>query len=311
MTLVSAVTPTYNRADYIEGAIATVREQTHDPIEHIIIVDGSTDDTQAVLTKYEDDRNIRVLYNDENRGIAYSFDRAVRAAKGEYVAILGDDDRWRPKKTERQLRAMERLAKLTTDPGRYCGVYTAGVRQGADGTAERIDTGAAGDLWPEILIENVLIPDSSKLIRRDCVLEVGGFDTDFPHAVDWDLGIRLAREYRWAYLPEVLVEREFHADNVSGDLQFGDPAYEVEAKELVYGKYRDAVESHVRGPFLGALEKQRGLAALERGDRLGAVGHLARAARHDPSMTVLATLVLSALGPGAYRAAWRLKERVA
>jgi glycosyltransferase involved in cell wall biosynthesis len=310
MTLVSAVTPTYDRADYIEGAIATVREQSHEPMEHVIVVDGSTDGTREVLADYADDPDLRVLYNDRNRGIAYSFDRAVRAAEGEYVAILGDDDRWRPRKTERQLAAMERLPELVEEPERYCGVYTAGVRKGADGTTDRIDTGAAGDLWPEILVANVLIPDSSKLMRRDCVLEVGGFDTDFPHAVDWDLGIRLAREYRWAYLPAVLMERAFHDDNVSGDLRFGDPAYEVEAKELVYEKYRDVVDEHVRGPFLGALEKQRGLAALEEGDRLGAVGHLARAVRHDPSATVLATLALSALGPEAYRSAWRLNDRL-
>lgn len=307
MTLVSAVTPTYNRADYVEGAIETVKAQTHDELEHVIVVDGSTDGTRDVLGAYEDDQAVRVLYNEENRGIAYSFDRAVREADGEYVAILGDDDRWRPEKTERQLAAMGQV------DDEYCGVYTGGVRKNADGeVVSEIVSGRAGKLWPDVLVENCLIPDSSKLIRRECVLAVGGFDTEFPHAVDWDLGIRLARDYRWAFLPEVLMERQFHDDNVSGDVAFGDPAYEVEAKELVYEKYRDDVEaSGVRGRFLGSLEKQRGLAALDDGRRLAAVRHLLSATQHDPSVTNAATLVLAVFGRRAYRAVWRAKARVA
>ena len=306
MTLVSAVTPTYNRADHIEGAIETVKDQTHDDVEHVIVVDGSTDDTRDVLSAYDDDPRVRVFYNDRNRGIAYSFDRAVREADGEYVAILGDDDRWRPEKTERQLFAMRQVGDA------FCGVYTGGVRRGPDGeVVSEIVSGRGGDLWPDILVENVLVPDSSKLIRRECVLDVGGFDTDFPHAVDWDLGIRLSRQYEWAFLPEILTERQFHDDNVSGDVAFGDPAYEVEAKELVYEKYRDDIErTGVHDRFLGALEKQRGLAALDEGKRVDAVRHLLAATRHDPSLTNAATLVLSSFGRGAYRAVWRTKERV-
>lgn len=306
MTLVSAVTPTYNRADHVEGAIETVKAQTHDDLEHVIVVDGSTDGTRDVLAAYADDPAVRVFYNDENRGIAYSFDRAVREADGEYVAILGDDDRWRPEKTERQLRAMQQVDES------YCGVYTGGVRRNASGeVVSEVMSGRAGKVWPDVLVENCLIPDSSKLIRRECVLAVGGFDTDFPHAVDWDLGIRLARVYRWAFLPEVLMERQFHDDNVSGDVAFGDPAYEVEAKELVYEKYRDAIEeSGVRGRFLGSLEKQRGLAALDDGRRREALRHLLRATRHDPNATNAATLLLSVLGRRAYRTAWRAKDRV-
>jgi glycosyltransferase involved in cell wall biosynthesis len=307
MPLVSAVIPTYNRADHVGGAIDSVLAQTHDDIEAVVVNDGSEDDTRATLAEYADDDRVRVLHNDENRGIAHTFNRAVEAAAGEFVGILGDDDRWRPPKIERQLA---RFDDLDDD---YCCVYTGGVRIDSSGrVVTRIDPHAEGTVYPDVFLEFDLLPHSSHLVRRDALLEVGGFDPEFPHAVDWDVNIRLAREYKFAYVDERLVERHFHDDNVSGDVVAGDPAYQVDAHERVWRKFREDLREFpdVERAFAATAEKHRGRAAIAEGDRRRAVAHLLAASTLDPSVEHVGTLATGGIHPRLYQVAQRGRARL-
>lgn len=305
MPTVSAVVPTHNRAGRVGGAVESVLDQTYDDLEVVVVDDGSTDDTRDVLATYAAHDRVRVLHAETNRGISAARNRGIEAARGEYVCALDDDDRWHPRKVERQVEAMARL------DDRYCGCYTGGRILDPDGELVRtVQRGAAGDLYPEILAENVVVPHSSHLVRRDCLDAVGGYDTAFPRAVDWDLAIRLAREYRIAYLPELLVDRHFHGGNVSGDAAFGDPSYQVSVRERLREKYSAdlAANPGVRARFEAELAKHRGVAALESGDRRLAVEQLLRAVRLDPGVERAVMAGLAALGPDAYRTGWRLKR---
>src|SRR5699024_8254411 len=120
-TLVSAILPTYNRAEYLDGAIDTVLHQTHDDIEVVVVDDGSTDGTEERLAAYADDDRVRVRHNDENRGIAASMNRAADLANGEFICVLNDDDRWHEEKVEKQLGRFERASENVGV------VYTGGV----------------------------------------------------------------------------------------------------------------------------------------------------------------------------------------
>lgn len=306
MPLVSAVIPTYNRADHVGGAVDSVLAQTHDDVEVVVVNDGSQDDTAAVLAAYDDDR-VRVFHNDENRGIAYTFNRAVEEADGEFVGILGDDDRWRPQKIERQL---DRFAELDDD---YCCVYTGGVRIDSSGrVVTRIDPSVEGTVYPDVFLDFDLLPHSSHLVRREALLDVGGFDPDFPHAVDWDVSIRLAREYKFAYVDERLVERHFHDDNVSGDIVAGDPAYQVDAHERVWKKFREDLRAfpEVERKFAATAEKHRGRVAIAEGDRRRTVAHLLAASWLDPDLEHLGTLATGAAHPRLYQLAQRGRARL-
>lgn len=104
--LVSVIMPSYNTAQYIADSIRSVQAQTHENWELIIVDDCSTDHTDTVVASFSDSR-IRYLKNETNSGAAVSRNRALREAKGKWIAFLDSDDLWAPEKLEKQIRFME------------------------------------------------------------------------------------------------------------------------------------------------------------------------------------------------------------
>lgn len=105
--LVSIIMPSYNTANYIAASIQSVLDQTYQNWELIIVDDCSTDDTDAVVAPFLSDARIRYLKNDRNSGAAISRNRALREAKGRWIAFLDSDDLWEPQKLEKQLTFMQ------------------------------------------------------------------------------------------------------------------------------------------------------------------------------------------------------------
>lgn len=104
--MVSIVMPSYNTAQYIGDSIRSVLAQTYTNWELLIVDDCSTDDTDAVVASFRDDR-IRYFKNPSNSGAAVSRNKALREARGRWIAFLDSDDLWHPEKLERQLRFMQ------------------------------------------------------------------------------------------------------------------------------------------------------------------------------------------------------------
>ena len=103
--LVSIIMPSYNTAAYIADSIRSVQAQTYENWELIIVDDCSTDDTDAMVASFSDNR-IRYLKNPVNSGAAVSRNYALREAKGKWIAFLDSDDLWEPEKLEKQIRFM-------------------------------------------------------------------------------------------------------------------------------------------------------------------------------------------------------------
>ena len=104
--LVSIIMPSYNTANYIKASIQSVLAQSYSDWELIIVDDCSTDETDAVVGGVQDDR-IRYLKNEENKGAAVSRNRALREARGKWIAFLDSDDLWEIDKLEKQIRFMK------------------------------------------------------------------------------------------------------------------------------------------------------------------------------------------------------------
>ena len=103
--LVSIIMPSYNTAPFIAESIRSVMAQTYTDWELIIVDDASTDNTDEIVASCNSPR-IRYLKNDRNRGAAYSRNRALREAKGKWIAFLDSDDLWAPNKLEKQIAFM-------------------------------------------------------------------------------------------------------------------------------------------------------------------------------------------------------------
>ena len=104
--LVSVIMPSYNTGRFIGESIESVMAQSYSEWELIIVDDCSTDDTDMVVSGYLADGRIRYLKNEKNSGTAVSRNRALREAKGKWIAFLDSDDVWEPEKLQRQIAFM-------------------------------------------------------------------------------------------------------------------------------------------------------------------------------------------------------------
>ncbi len=105
--LVSIITPSYNTSNFIGQTIQSVLNQTYNNWEMIIIDDCSTDNTDMVVKKYLNDKRIFFFVNEKNQGAAISRNKALKMAKGRWIAFLDSDDLWDKQKLERQIQFME------------------------------------------------------------------------------------------------------------------------------------------------------------------------------------------------------------
>ena len=105
--LVSIIMPAYNAEKYIEEAIQSVLKQTYTNWELIIVNDCSTDKTEQIIKKYqEQDQRIRLCSLTKNQGVANARNTAIKNAVGRYLAFLDSDDIWLQEKLEKQINFM-------------------------------------------------------------------------------------------------------------------------------------------------------------------------------------------------------------
>ena len=207
---VSVVVPTYQSETRIGTTLERLGRQTFADYEVVVVNDGSTDATSAVVRRrMERDPRVR-LVEQANGGIAAARNHGIAVAHGEMLAFLDDDDLWHPRKLELQVARFEEMPEASVvscysalvDPtGRLLGWRMGGVTE--------------GDVYREMLEWDMVSGGSVILARRRAVEEVGGFDVSMPDRADWDLWIRLARSYLFTCVREVLVGYTRRPDSVS------------------------------------------------------------------------------------------------
>jgi glycosyltransferase involved in cell wall biosynthesis len=175
--IVSIVLPTFNRARFIAGALETVLAQTYPHWELIIVIDGSTDETETVIAPYlaKEPQRIRCI-RQPNAGLGAARNRALAEANGLYVAFLDDDDRWTPDKLDIQAAFLEAHPEI--------GLCYA-----------RAGAWANPSSFPELLQPFQSIMPSSVMMRTDLLRRVGGF-RPLRHQEDYDLWLRFAQQWR-------------------------------------------------------------------------------------------------------------------
>jgi glycosyltransferase involved in cell wall biosynthesis len=186
--LVSVVIPAYDIAEYLPMAIDSALAQSYPRLEVVVVDDGSTDDTPAILAGYGD---AIVTVTQENRGLASARNSGIRTARGTYVALLDGDDLWLPARIERLVE------KIESDPD--FGIVTSEMYMIDEDvlTERRLYAQQRKRPFPiekdrqiaEIACFNFMCV--SALMRRDLVIEQGLFTDGMRRAEDYDLWIRL------------------------------------------------------------------------------------------------------------------------
>lgn len=150
--LVSVIMPSYNTAEYILDSIKSVQNQTYNNWELIIVDDCSTDDTDCAVELFLADQRIKYIKNNRNSGAAVSRNRALREAKGRWIAFLDSDDLWMPEKLEKQIRFMESNGYHFSYTN-YAEIDANGKRNGVEVTGPRKITKAGfyNYCWPGCL----------------------------------------------------------------------------------------------------------------------------------------------------------------
>lgn len=207
MEKISVVIPTYNRAEMLKQSVESVRCQTWENIEIIIVDDASEDDTRSVCEElcHADDR-VSCVRLPQNSGAAQARNEGAGRASGSWIAFQDSDDHWRPEKLQHQMAYAARhpefgmvycpfLVQMESGTGRYPGDDMADLE---------------GDLFGALLCRNT-IGTPTMLLKRELFEELGGFDPAFQNLEDWEFVLRFSKRYQIGYLDEVLVEADYRS----------------------------------------------------------------------------------------------------
>lgn len=305
-SLVSVVIPTYNRMDRLEEAIESVAEQIYEPIE-LLVVDDCSDVPVEDTLSYDHDRTferLEVIRHDENRGGSAARNTGIEAASGDYIALLDDDDRWKPEKIERQI---ERFRN-----GDVSVVTTGSEAVDENGNTFRIIEpeleSEPSEMTKKLLCRNVVGSCSSIMVDADVVDVAGTFDERFPSWQDLEWYVRLSRHCRFGAVHEPLYVYHRHSDRLTEDVD----TVKNETYPLFLQKFRPLAAEY--GPLFE--RKMRAWTAYRVGKQLVVAGRvregrtfLKRSVRLYPFESSFYKYFLPALGgPQAYEAAQRTKR---
>lgn len=187
--IISVIIPAYNHAHFIDRALQSLLDQTYTNWEAIIIDNHSLDNTDEVVGGFSDSR-ITLLKINNNGVIAASRNMGIRAAKGDWVAFLDADDWWTPRKLELSFSALKAGADLV-----YHDLYTVSSLNQNIFNERIVSTEPRYPLFNAFLCTGMSIPNSSVVVRRELLIQVGGMSEkrDLISVEDYDTWIRLSR----------------------------------------------------------------------------------------------------------------------
>jgi glycosyltransferase involved in cell wall biosynthesis len=205
--LVSVIIPSYNYGRFVAEAVESALAQTYRPIEVIVVDDGSKDNTSEVMQAYASNPLVQYI-RQENKGLPGARNTGIRAAQGEYIALLDADDVWAPEKIARQVAFYEQhqnaalVATATYVFGHV--VPQASPSLGAD-SENGFDEYCVRDL-----MEFRPFGPSSVMLSRAKWQQVGGFDEQLRYVEDLDMWVRLAAHGRMFRLAHQLTGFRSH-----------------------------------------------------------------------------------------------------
>jgi len=235
--LVSVVVPLYNSARFIDKTLRAVFSSSYSHFEVILIDDGSTDATRAVLEQKGWVNKVTYIYQ-ENKGISASRNIGIKAANGKYISLLDHDDIPLPEKLSLLVDYLERHPE-------YKMVYTPVIVDNPNVEKKTLYPKNnnnwvlryEGDLFDTLFHRNHIMP-SSTLFDRQSMLDVGLFDETYQIVEDVEFMLRYSMGYKIGYVEQPLTIYSWRHDNTSRRLSKIIPEFEMRLYKRYYGELK-------------------------------------------------------------------------
>ena len=294
----SVIIPTYNGSKYLASALDSVLVQQEQEIECVIIDDGSTDDTLAIVERYQDKLNINLITKARQGNWVANTNHALSVATSKYACFLHQDDLW----LEGRLQNIKNAIALYPDASLYLhdSVFIDGQAKPLGlwkcplGKKERIVS--AKEIKERLLVQNfIAIP--TPVFNRQTALDIGRLNSELWYTADWDFWLKLASMGDTYYIPQPLAAFRVHGDSQTIRRSSSIAEFRQQMR-LVVNKHLDAKPSEVAKVAFFSTEVNTTLAAMVHGE--------------SPNLVKLAADFLL-LGPLGWRRYWqdsRIQERV-
>lgn len=199
----------YNAETFLDEAILSIRNQTHQDFEFLIINDGSTDNSAEILNRHSrEDSRIRIIHQ-ENRGLIAALNRGIEEARAPYIARMDSDDIALPDRLAKQWQRMLEDEELGLVGGHIHLINSHGETQ----TVIRFPVGE-----PEIkerIYYGSPVAHPAAMMRRELIRKVGGYRSFYKHCEDYDLWLRLSEHAKIDNLDEVVLLYRRHGSSIS------------------------------------------------------------------------------------------------
>jgi glycosyltransferase involved in cell wall biosynthesis len=205
MPLISVIIPTHNRATVLARAVDSVARQKFADWELVVVDDGSTDQTPAVLDGF---RGLPMrVFKTPNRGVSQARNLGAQNARGEWLAFLDSDDEWLPNRLSDQVRMISRFRWIHGEEIWVRG----GVRVNAGDKYKK----SGGRIFSRC-VDLCFVSPSASLIERRTFEQAGGFRPGFPVCEDYDLWLRLSARFEAGFIETpVVIKYGGHEDQLS------------------------------------------------------------------------------------------------
>lgn len=254
----SVIVPLYNKEREVESTLRSVLAQTYQPLEIVVIDDGSTDRSAEIVESLGSPL-IRLI-RQSNAGECAARNRAMSEARGEWFALLDADDEWKPEFLE------EVAAMIEEWPD--CGIYSTAFEIVSPTGRVRgncpTERGVVDNFWRESMTRYVTIP-SATVLSRKAVEQLGGFPEGMKMGGDQWMWIKLASHYGVCFSPRALCDYSMVASNRSGAI-YTPEVTEYTLEEMLDKPYPSREEDFWRGEFVAKCAIGKALTLTAKGD---------------------------------------------
>lgn len=270
---VSIIMPTYNRVDYIGEAIDSALNQTWQNLELILVDDGSTDSTKEFLEKYKDDARLRYFYQD-NQGQSVARNKAIKEAKGDFIAFLDSDNIWYLDKLEKQMKIV--AANLDCDI--FIGDGITIDEKGSKVECSQMKR-YSGHVTGRLIKDN-FVSMNTTLTKKYCFDCLGGLDESVKVGDDYELWLRFSTRYKFHYTADNYIKYRVMPNQISSDKERRFMSNETVLNNF-FVKFPDAVKQSEKNRGLSFFFVRRARYEVSKKLYMRALKSLTIAVKHD------------------------------